>query len=289
LKKTIQKISRELYWKPRYRLAERIWRLTGIDLMTFKALEKLRDAHAGKRVVVMGNGPSLSRIDFDDLKGEITFASNKIFLAFDKTDWRPTYYSVEDDLVIIQNIGKLRSKIDPASTVLMPYICKVYESDLYADVFFGYSFRKIFDRKQHFGTNAFDEIYNGFSIVYTQIQLAMFMGASEIALIGVDFSFSTSAENRKDNELVGNGEVNHFLPNYRKVGERWNLPHLDRQRLAFALAEEQARAVGVKIYNCTEGSKLDVFERKPFAEFLSGPDGSRYSGGSGVRERPAVS
>ena len=113
MKKTIQKISRELYWKPRYRLAERIWRLTGIDLMTFKALEKLRDAHAGKRVVVMGNGPSLSRIDFDDLKGEITFASNKIFLAFDKTDWRPTYYSVEDDLVIIQNIGKLRSKIDP--------------------------------------------------------------------------------------------------------------------------------------------------------------------------------
>jgi hypothetical protein len=269
LNKTIQKLSREFYWKPRYRIAERLYRYTGIDILTFRRLKELRGLHKGRRVIVMGNGPSLAKIDFETLRNEITFASNKIFLAFDNTSWRPTYFSAEDDLVIIQNIQRLGSKVDPACTVVMPYVCKVYKKNLYADVYFGYSFRKIFDRRQHFGTDAFDELYNGFSIVYTQIQLAIFMGATEIAMIGVDFSFSTDKEEKRNGEFIGGGEMNHFLPNYRKVGERWNLPHLERQKISFALAEERSRALGVKIYNCTEGSKLEVFEKMPLAEFLS--------------------
>lgn len=262
-------IRREFFWKPRFRLAERLYALTGIDLLTFRQLEALRGKHEGQRVIVMGNGPSLSKVDFDDLNGWVTLASNKIFLAFDQCDWRPTYFSSEDDLVIMQNKDRLRSKIDERSTVVMPYICKAYDPELYADVFFGYSFRKLFDREQHFGTDAFRELYNGFSIVYTQIQLAMFMGAREIALIGVDFSFKTDTEKSKGGELVGGGAVNHFVKNYRKVGERWNLPMLDKQEISFALAEAESAKRGVKIYNCTPGSKLDVFERLPLEDFMA--------------------
>ncbi|MFE3836208.1 6-hydroxymethylpterin diphosphokinase MptE-like protein [Pseudogemmobacter sonorensis] len=269
LSKTATKLCRELYWKPRFRLAEKLYAATGIDLISFKKLQSLRNAHSGQRVIVMGNGPSLGQVPLDSLKGWTTFASNKIFLAFESTDWRPTYFTAEDDLVIIQNIERLREKVDPASTVLIPYICKVYRSDIYADAYFGYSFRKLIDRKQHFGTDAMRELYNGFSVVYTQIQLAMYMGAKEIALIGVDFSFKTDQEGQNNGELIGGGAVNHFLKNYRKVGERWNPPLLEKQEISFALAEQETSRLGVKVWNCTPGSKLDAFERLPLEAFMA--------------------
>ena len=140
----------------------------------------------------------------EKLRRWATYASNKIFLAFDATQWRPTYFLVEDDLVTEQNIERLRHKIDPASTVIMPYVARVYRPNLYADVWFGYSFRKLVGRAQHFGTDARAELYNGYSIFFTQIQLAMFM-ARDIALIGVDFSFKTDTEGGKNGELVGGG------------------------------------------------------------------------------------
>lgn len=267
--KTAIKLLRELYWKPRFRMAERLYAATGIDLLTFRKLKALRNKHAGERVIVMGNGPSLAGINLDGLTDWVTYSSNKIFLVFESTSWRPTYFSAEDDLVIIQNIDRLKSKIDERSTVVMPYVCRVYRSNLFADVFFGYSFRKIFDREQHFSTDAFGELYNGYSIVYTQLQLAMFMGAKEIALIGVDFSFKTDQEGAKNGELIGSGAVNHFIKDYRKKGERWNPPLLERQEVAFEMARREAERAGVKIYNCTAGTKLDVFEKLPLEEFMA--------------------
>ena len=41
--------------------------------------------------------------DLEQLKNEVTFASTKIYLAFDMTSWRPSYYVVEDDHMIEQH------------------------------------------------------------------------------------------------------------------------------------------------------------------------------------------
>ena len=51
-------------------------------------LTNLQNIHKGKRAFILGNGPSLSIADLNKLKNEITFASNKIYLAFEKTDIR---------------------------------------------------------------------------------------------------------------------------------------------------------------------------------------------------------
>jgi hypothetical protein len=45
---------------------------------------------------LIGNGPSLDNIDLDLFKNRITFAVNRIHLKYDSTDWRPTYYVIED-------------------------------------------------------------------------------------------------------------------------------------------------------------------------------------------------
>jgi len=58
-----------------------------------------RDSAAGKRVFLLGNGPSLLQTDVDKLCREITIGSNSIFLLFDKRAFQPTYYTIEDRLV----------------------------------------------------------------------------------------------------------------------------------------------------------------------------------------------
>src|SRR5690606_17851147 len=70
-------------------------------------LSQFRDVHQGRRAFVIGMGPSLAMADLDQLSEEITFACNKVYLAFDQTMWRPTYYGVTDVLVASQNRGRI--------------------------------------------------------------------------------------------------------------------------------------------------------------------------------------
>ena len=44
-------------------------------------------------------GQVLAIEDLNKLKKEITIASNKIYLAFDETNWRPNYYTVADQIL----------------------------------------------------------------------------------------------------------------------------------------------------------------------------------------------
>src|SRR4030095_13353193 len=71
-------------------------------------LSPFENRHRGARCFIIGIGPSLAMTDLDKLRSELTFAANKIYLAFDKTDWRPNYYVAEDDHMIRQNHEQIR-------------------------------------------------------------------------------------------------------------------------------------------------------------------------------------
>jgi hypothetical protein len=58
------------------------------------SVERLRNRYEGERVFVLGNGPSLERTPLDRLEDEYTFAVNSIANIFDRTDWRPSFYTV---------------------------------------------------------------------------------------------------------------------------------------------------------------------------------------------------
>ncbi len=69
------------------------------SLKNDQRLLSLLDIHRGERCFVVGNGPSLKVDDLDKLVGEITFASHRIFLDFEQTQWWPTYYAMCDAVV----------------------------------------------------------------------------------------------------------------------------------------------------------------------------------------------
>ncbi|MDX1565926.1 MAG: hypothetical protein R3236_10995, partial [Phycisphaeraceae bacterium] len=66
------------------------------------ALNQLKNNHRGERCVIMGNGPSLGRMDLTPLGDEYTFGMNRIYLLVPELDWRPSFYVSVNTLVIEQ-------------------------------------------------------------------------------------------------------------------------------------------------------------------------------------------
>jgi len=226
-----------------------------------RRLLELRDAHRGRRALIVGNGPSLRTEDLDRLHNEITFASNKIYLAFQQTAWRPTYYSVSDILVAKNNreaIAGLRLQKFFGSSVRA-------EFGEQGDVLW---LRELPAGRPRFSTNCAAGVYGGYSVVYHQLQLAYHLGIREVYLIGLDFSFqvpqATGEESIHGPVLRSQGEVNHFHKDYRAPGEKWTMPRLDEQRKALQCARETFEARGGVIFNASRRTKLDVLPRIEF-------------------------
>ncbi|MEH7386551.1 hypothetical protein V7147_14250, partial [Bacillus sp. JJ1521] len=71
-------------------------RVIGFDRNSqYQKLKKIKNKHMGQRCFIIGTGPSLTIEDLEKLRNEMTFSMNSICLAFDETDWRPTYYGIQ--------------------------------------------------------------------------------------------------------------------------------------------------------------------------------------------------
>ena len=226
--------------------------------VNFFKLRRLKNIHKNKRAFILGNGPSLCVKDLNKIKDEITFAANKIYLAFNETSFRPKYYFVEDLLVYEQNIEEIS---DIKEMKFFPTIAlknkKIKNGVYYKLVYENYypSFPKISD-------DISKEVFWGATVIYTMIQFAIYMGIKELYLIGLDFNFLVPKGQENSNEIVSSGEKNHFHKDYRKVGEKWNHPKLEEQYNAFLKVREYCEKNEIKIYNASRSTKLDIFELK---------------------------
>lgn len=107
-----------------------------------------------------------------------------------------------------------------------------------------------FGRYPKFSEDFARKTYVGGTIVYTCIQLAVYMGFSNIILYGVDFT--------------GAGEHGKRYPHFYKEDTLTSVSYTDQILPAYEKARQYAEEHGIKIYNATRGGKLEVFERVDF-------------------------
>lgn len=231
-------------------------------------LLELKDKHKDRRCFIIGTGQSLKISDLDKLKNEITIASNKIYLAFEYTDWRPTYYTI-NDLVVAENNGDVIAGL-PFLKIVTRCAEPIFGKDP-SFLYFEPAFEEVKDGKIYdppFSRNIVQCIGGGFTVTYVNIQLAYYLGIKEVYLVGIDFSFdvpSRRSPNAHYGEVVvSEGEVNHFHSKYRQNGETWTVPRLDFQHIAFQKAKAEFDQVGRKIFNASRSTKLDVFPKVDF-------------------------
>jgi len=238
---------------------------TELDQTYRPRLRALKAARRDRRCFVIGNGPSLARTDLTKLADEVTFATNGFFLKMPELDWAPTYYVVEDHLVGEDRAAELTAlggttKLYPAS---LAYALPADDSTIYFD----HRPRKSFPDGFDFSFDAETNTWTGGTVTFTCLQLAAYLGYTEIYLVGVDADYAIPA----DAALSGAGRVkaidmasddpNHFHPDYFGKGKRWHEPNVETMLAAYEEARRATEARGVSIVNATLGGKLEVFPR----------------------------
>lgn len=232
-----------------------------------KELKKLKGIHVGKRCFIIGNGPSLTAGDLSRLQKnkEITFAFNRIYHIFDKTEWRPTYYISQDEKMLAgcrNEVEKIQADIKfiPAE---MEWYYDIQISNIQP-------FHILIKNKNdypEFSEDISKYIVNSKTVVYTAIQIAVYMGIKEIYLIGIDHHFHTSM-NAKGEIVVDSTAKDYFCENYNDDKEQLYIPNTDLSTLTFIAAKEYASLHGIRIYNATRGGKLEVFPRVDFDQIF---------------------
>lgn len=233
------------------------WDLNSDSWSSRSNLKKLHNLHADKKAVILCNGPSLLKTDFELLKGSYAFGLNKINLLFDKNDFRPDSIVAVNALVIEQNAQFF-------NTTEIPVFLDSLSTGLIKsrrNVTFLHS-----DQQVKFARDVSMSIWQGATVTSVALQLAFHMGFKNVALVGCDHNFAQSGPANKT-VVSGEKDESHFDPNYFAGGVKWQLPDLVASEYAYNLARETFSAYGKNVYNCTEGGKLEIFERKSLKEF----------------------
>ena len=228
-----------------------------------KNLKKLKNKYWGKRCFIIGNGPSLSAQDLECLEKEYTFAFNRIYYIFEQTKWRPTFYCTQDEKIVRNSIQDIKKQID-TEYIFAPINLKWYYGlNLETQYYFNQKQAESEEKCPDFSENISHEIGVGNTVVYTAIQLAVYMGFKKIYLLGVDHSFHIS-QNKDGNIVIDPNAKDYFCKDYNKDKEELFIPKLDVSTLSYIAAQKYAETHEVEIFNATRGGKLEVFPRVEF-------------------------
>ena len=221
-------------------------------------IRQFKGIHAGRRCVIIGNGPSLKDTDLSLLRNEITFGLNRIYLMFDKLGFETTFHVVVNKLVVKQCADDFhRIKAPLFTTTPNRKFLADADNTAYLSRLVG----------PCFSCDVAHGIWEGATVTFAAMQLAYYMGFTQVVLVGVDHRFAVTGT---PNQIVeSNGpDASHFDPRYFAKGFRWQLPDLERSELAYGLARRQFEEDGRRIVDSTVGGALTVFPKMPLEEAL---------------------
>jgi hypothetical protein len=217
------------------------------------ALMNLKDRHRGKTMLVIGNGPSLNETPLSDFAHVPSVGMNKIDMIYPRTTWRPEVVVCLNNLVARQNQDSFAASDIPTFVAWKSrwYMRAKNRKKLN---FFNTTLSNTFstDVVQGFGSSA--------TVTYVALQMAYWMGADTVIILGVDHSFKYVGPELSYQKREG-PDTNHFDSNYFKAGTYWATPDLEQCEKDYRLARDAFQTDGRNVYDATVGGKLDIFEK----------------------------
>jgi len=176
--------------------------------MIFKDATGYRDKHAGEKIFVIGNGPSLTYDMLDQLIPYNTYAMNNISVAYPHTEWRPTYYqniSIESTRSLHSIKCTKKSVAEAEHSYIwsknIPIIMSMETISASVSIVGVHKFPRWARRPDRCVSSLGGSMFSA-------LQLTAFMGFSQIYLVGCDMAFNANfdAESLTD--------YSHFSPDY---------------------------------------------------------------------------
>lgn len=227
-------------------------------------IEALKDKYKGERCFIVGSGPSLTIEQLELIKGEYTFGVNADFMLYEKSTWRASSYAVIDDSVL----EKYENQIDAKDLDYFFYgswshyskengIClPVHNANNFTIDNIWHKLFPYLLPSAKFSDDISKILYTGKSVVYSLLQIAVYMGFKEIYLIGVDCSY-------KPGNLY-NRDIKHEDGIDPAVKYRNGLQMIKQ----YEVAEKWTKKNGIKIYNASAGGELNIFARVNLDEVI---------------------
>ena len=196
-----------------------------------------------KRCFIVATGPSLNREDLYSLdkNGEFTISMNRIYNI--KPIWYPDIYIVTDSVLMREDAEKIRQYNVP-----LKFYSDANKPPDDDGVVIHCTLTNP-EKKPRFSDNLAQKVYGGGTVVFSCIQLAVYLGFKYIYLLGVDCNYEEKSKK------------NHF---YEVKNEDTREHNIGRMILAYESAKQYAESHMIKIFNATRGGNLEVFERVDF-------------------------
>lgn len=228
---------------------------------------ELRDKHKGRRCFIVLNGPSLNNYDLTALSKEYVFCTNYFFQSEKYDIVKPDYYCITDN-------GCFSSSITEESDV---YIGKILQRAKYSKFLFNIRYLDNFKPNNDIYLTYSKHMPNLFSIrndlsklssnfisvsMYA-INAAIFMGFSQIYILGYDFEPGILKHFYKDSETEEQAKSKQAQEMIKDsvCGKYWQYAIAQYQNYYI---QRYAEKKGVKIYNCNENSYVRSF---PFIKY----------------------
>lgn len=220
-----------------------------------------RDQYKGQRCFVLGNGPSLKKTDLSRLKGEHSFGANRVYLLKDEgIDFEPSFIASVDAKLLAQFHDEIAAQ--PVPKFISWKYRKYFEGDANT------AFIKLnYDKKFSPDMNGY--CWGGHTVTFINLQLAYYMGFTEVVIIGCDHSYVGVGAPNTDVKIEGKDE-NHFSDKYYTKGNTYRIPDWKNQEYAYALAREAFEKDGRRVVDATIGGKLQVFPKVNYDDLFNG-------------------
>lgn len=226
-----------------------------VKFYTKKNLE-LKNKHLGERCFILGNGPSLKEVDLTKIQNEILFAVNFFAKSYLFPQIYPSYYCVIDSAFAkAENIDYLLYLAQSVDTnLLLEYwaIEALKGADISKKkIYYSYSALRQFG---DFTCYDFTKMSTGsVNIICHCIKWALFMGFSEIYLLGCDFNqFAKPTQGH-----FYDGKLAHEDINYKRG---LDLMYSSQALFDHYALEKESRKIRSRIFNATQNSLIDAYE-----------------------------
>jgi hypothetical protein len=195
-------------------------------------------------------------MDLRFLRKHTCIGLNKIFLGFKKFGFYPKYYVSVNDLVIEQSAEQIKA-LNCVNFISRRNAAFVPESALTHHI--------NTDNPPHwFCADITQGVNEGFTVTYAALQVAYYLGFSEVVIVGMDHRFNFDGQPNETHFLQGD-DPNHFAPDYFG-GQRWDNPDLVNSEASYRIARQVYEVDGRRIIDATLNGACAVFEKRPYTE-----------------------
>ncbi len=213
-------------------------------------LSALKDKHQGQTFFIIGNGPSLNQTPPEDIHNAICMAGNGILL---RQNFIPDYYFLLEERALNHWQERIRALSVPK---MLASHLHFQHGDAENLIYFPACFQSDSDTVDPYQYG----IPSGGTIISSMMYFAVYMGAKQVVIIGVD------------NNYRGAQQQTHFAPGYyteqrQPMAEEKALILAERQKQGILRAARMAEVNNVAVYDATPVQNNLGINKIDFSQF----------------------